>query len=151
MMKSTVFQAALCLSSCLVWSPLPAAAADAPNAPSTKGKPAAKARRTHSLFEYQKELGLTDDQITRMKAAVQSLQEKLVDLAKSEDQAGSEVHELVLSNADMKLIRAKLHVVADIEVERQASDIETSRAISQVMTPDQQEKWRAIQVRLSRP
>ena len=50
-----------------------------------------------------------------------------------------------LGEADLKQIRAKLQEIADLSVESGCADVEASRKINAVMTPEQLKKWRSIQ------
>jgi Spy/CpxP family protein refolding chaperone len=127
----------------------PAAAKPAAPKTAAKRKPQAAPRKSYSIFDYQKELGMTDDQIAQVKAAVKTLQDALIAKKNTAEQVQGELRQLLQSNADIEPIRAKLQVLAGLEVDRQIADIEASRSVSKIMTPEQREKWHAIQARMS--
>lgn len=119
--------------------------------PKVRAKPQSQSRKAYSLFDYQKEIGLSEAQIAQIKDVVKGLQEKLAGQKKTVEDDNAEIHQLLQTNADIKQVRVKLQELANLEVDRQVGDIEASRSVAKIMTFEQQEKWHAIQARLNAP
>ena len=116
----------------------------AQNKPAGKGGGQPK-QQVRTIFDYQKELGLTEKQSNDIKTLFASLKARLEDLNKNRKDATEALKILISKEADLKQIRAKLQEIADLSVESGCADIEASRKINAVMTPDQLKKWRSIQ------
>jgi Spy/CpxP family protein refolding chaperone len=114
-----------------------------------KGKLVSQPAKPTTIFDFQKEIGLSDDQIATMKGLVASLEAKFRNEKQAGEQASAEVRRLLQSDGDIKDIRAKLQDLANLEVEHQLGEIEASRAVAKILTPEQQGKWRAIQGRMN--
>jgi hypothetical protein len=117
----------------------------------TKAKftPSAAPSKPATIFDYQKEIGLSDDQVAQMKSMVGALEAKFRAEKATGEQDSAEVRRLLQTDGDIKDIRAKLQDLANLEVEHQIGEIEASRSVGKILTKDQQEKWRAIQSRMA--
>lgn len=99
-----------------------------------------------TIFSYEKELGLSADQVSKMKARLQELKssvimnrEKLKGLEKEyEAMLGSE-------STPLPAIEAKLKEIAAVQVAARMEDLKASRELLAILTPDQLKQWRAIQ------
>lgn len=143
-MKRTIVIFALAFSVFAGQWVLPACAAPAGQ---TSAAPAATANPTQArtLFDYQKQLGLTDKQVKDVKDALQGLetyvksqQEKLVPIE-------TQVAKLINSNGSLDQIKSLLQQAAPISIDIRMADIATSRKINGILTPNQLAQWREIQ------
>jgi hypothetical protein len=103
---------------------------------------------SRTMFDYQKELGLTSDQIAKIKGAVTALQAKLADYRNKEKILNADRQTEIVNNADIGQIRKTLHALADLQIEANLADIETSRAINSTLSPEQLKAWHDIQAKI---
>jgi Spy/CpxP family protein refolding chaperone len=111
----------------------------------TSAAPSPAAPKTKSLWDYKTELGLSDDQIAKIKNEVRILQEELAVDNKTVELSGLKLQRLAESDGDIKDIREELHKIADAQVDARVADIQTSRTVNKILTAEQQKKWRALQ------
>lgn len=123
-------------------SATPGAATPA-TAPGTAA-PAPKAK-VRVIWDYKKELGLTDDQINKMKAAVGDLQNQLIILRLKNSANELELRQLNLKNAPSDQLKKKIKEVADIQGEMRFIDLETAKKINGILSKEQLDKWHDIQ------
>lgn len=103
-------------------------------------------KQVPTIFSYEKELGLSADQVTKMKARLQALQ---TSVSASREKLGAlqkEYATLVGNEATpLTTIEAKLKEIAAVQVASQMEDLKASRDILAILTKDQLTKWRSIQ------
>jgi Spy/CpxP family protein refolding chaperone len=118
----------------------------APGQSKAIGKPGKQTKQqVRTIFDYQKELGLTEKQINDIRTLYMVLKARLEALNKNRKDDTEALKILISKEADLKQIRAKLQEIADLSVESGCADVEASRKINAVMTPEQLKKWRSIQ------
>lgn len=98
-----------------------------------------------ALWDYHKELGLTDKQIAELKTTVSELnafvraqQERLKPLE-------AQLNDQIRKDASIDLVRATMKQIADVQIEIRLADVKSSRKISAVLSAEQKKKWRDIQ------
>ena len=95
-----------------------------------------------SIFEYKKELALTDDQEKNLRGILAKLQDYLTDRTKELNGLRAELNKLISDKADMYVIKAKLRAIAQIQADASCEDIASSRAIEKELTATQLAQWR---------
>jgi len=98
-----------------------------------------------TIFSYAKELGLSDNQLQKLKDVVTGFRDKFVSLRQKLSDADKELSDMIKNDASLEQIKAKLQEIAEMQVDLRYSDIETSRKINSLLTADQLKKWRQIQ------
>lgn len=99
-----------------------------------------------TIFSYEKELGLSADQVSKMKARLQALQAS-VSSNREKLKALEKEYETMLGNDTTPLptIEEKLKEIAAVQVAARMEDLKASREILAILTPEQVKKWRGIQ------
>jgi Spy/CpxP family protein refolding chaperone len=116
-------------------APLYAAPAAAPTSPAK------------TIADYKKELGITDKQLQDIVAVLNGFKSTVDTEQKQLLADEQDFQKLIASHADLATIKAKLQQIADLRVKVRLVDVETSRKIEGVLTPEQLNKWRAIQAK----
>lgn len=99
-----------------------------------------------TIFSYKKELALTDEQETKMKARLQTLQTTVHASREKMSRLQREYATLVNNDATpLPMIEAKLKEIAALQVANQMEDLKASRDILGILSAEQLKKWRAIQ------
>lgn len=98
-----------------------------------------------TIFDYRKEIGLTEKQATDIRAALKGLQQRLASLTEQLQAADKKCTQTIASEAPIAQIRAALQEMANITVEMRIADVETSRKVNSILSSDQLAKWREIQ------
>ena len=115
--------------------------------PNTTSTPAPQTK-VGTIFDYKKDIGLTDDQETKMKAALTELNTAVNNGRNKINKLETEYRKLLEKEPSIAQARAKLQEIAAAQVDLRLVDLQTSRKITGVLTPEQLEKWRAIQVKM---
>lgn len=133
----------------LVWGTTMASVAQTP-APAPAAPMAAPLhpQANKAIWDYQKDLGLSDKQVADMKAAAQPLQGKLQALNARFQASSKEFRDLMAKEAPLPQIRAKAAECQNIQLDAQMDQLEVSRKIKGIMTKDQWAKWQAIEQRM---
>ena len=105
----------------------------------------AQKKAGESIFEYKKELSLTDDQEKNLHDIIAKLQGYLTDRTKELDGLRTEFNKMIADKADLYKIKAKLRVIAQIQADASYEDIASSRAIEKELTATQLSMWHNIQ------
>jgi Spy/CpxP family protein refolding chaperone len=111
----------------------------------------AQQSQVKTIFSFKDEIGLTDDQELKLKALLydeQSLVDANNDSLKT---LGADLSKMIEDKADIDAIRAKLEEISKIQVDTTCRNIEDSRKVETILTPDQLAKWKDIQKRFSAP
>lgn len=98
-----------------------------------------------SIFEYKKELSLTDDQEKNLRDIMAKLQGYLTDRSKEIDGLRAELNKMIADKADLYKIKVKLRAIAQIQADASCEDIASSRSIEKELTATQMSMWRGIQ------
>ena len=104
-----------------------------------------------TIFSFKNDIGLTDDQELKLKALLYDEQSSLDTDNTALKTLGTDLGKLVDDKADMAVIKSKLEEIAAIQVKVSYRNIEDSRKVEDILTPDQLTKWRAIQKQFSAP
>ncbi len=103
-----------------------------------------------SIFEYKKELSLTDKQEKNLRDILAKLQNYLTDKQKELNGLRAELNKMIAERADLDKIKVKLNNIAKIQADASYEDIASTRAIETELTGTQLSKWRSIQAEFAR-
>lgn len=142
MLKRTLLRSLLVLAVALV--PLAAAAQTPAPKPSPAAKPAAAVK---TIFDYAKELGLTGQQTTDLKAAIKALQDTVAATRPRMEAAGKQLNQMIASEAPIDDIKKTLVEYHTLQIDLKLADIATARRVNAILTKEQLAKWRDIQVK----
>lgn len=98
-----------------------------------------------TIFDYQKEIGMSDKQVEDMKALMANFQKILAEKSTQLVNLRQELAAMIEAKKDIASIRKQLQKIADIQVDASIFDVETSRKIDAVLTPEQFGKWKGLQ------
>ena len=98
-----------------------------------------------TIFAYEKELGLTEAQVKNLKDILTKFQDYVNEKRKDIVQLRTELNDLIVKRADLKLIRSALEQISRLQVETSYNDVETARKVEGVLTAAQLTKWKEIQ------
>ena len=102
-----------------------------------------------TIFSFKNEIGLTDDQVLKLKALLYDEQNSIDSSNNTLKELGAELSKAVDEKADMQIIRGKLEEISKIQVDQSCLNIEDGRKIETILSPDQLEKWKDIQKKFS--
>jgi Spy/CpxP family protein refolding chaperone len=109
-------------------------------------RPAQPEAEIRTIYQYKAELGLTDKQEGDLKKLLGDFQDYFTEKKKEMTALQEELGEMIKVKEDIKKIRKLLEDIALIQVDASCFDIETSRGVEGVLTPQQLAQWRAIQM-----
>jgi Spy/CpxP family protein refolding chaperone len=96
------------------------------------------------LLMHQKEIGLSEEQVGKIKALQLELDKTRIRTEAEIQVAERELHELVRDDkSDLAAIEAKLRQGAELEVGLRLTAVKTRRAAMALLTPEQREKEKA--------
>jgi hypothetical protein len=98
-----------------------------------------------SIFDYKKELSLTDMQEKNMRGILTKLQNYRAGKQAALDALRAELNKMIAEKAELSKIKAKLESIAKVQVEATYEDIVSARAIERELTSIQLSKWHSIQ------
>ena len=107
-------------------------------------------KSTGSIFEFKKELGLTDQQEINLKDILAKLQGYLTDKQKELNVLRPELSKMIKEGDSLGKIKKKLLVIAKIQAEATYEDIASTRAIETELTEEQLSKWRGMQAEFAK-
>jgi hypothetical protein len=110
---------------------------------------ASSQQRPVTIFDYKKQLGLSDDQVKSLRADIEQLQKSMIDGQGTVRRQEYEYQQMIQKNPSIEDARKKLQQIADETVELRLRDLVTSRKITATLTPVQLKQWKGIQARLS--
>ncbi len=102
-------------------------------------------QQVKTIWDYDKELGLTADQIKKMKDLFTNLQTQLADYNKKLDKAGQELKDLLSQGGTSEQIKAKIEEISAIRSDISFIDVDTARKINKTMSEKQLKEWQDIQ------
>ena len=103
-----------------------------------------------SIFEYKKELTITDKQEQNLRDILAKLQSYLAEKQNELNGLRGELSKMITENASLDKIKVKLHAIAKIQADATYEDIASTRAIETELTGIQLSKWRSIQAEFAR-
>lgn len=98
-----------------------------------------------TIFDYQKEIGMSDKQVEEMKGLMTNFQKVLGEKGAQLNALRQDLATMIKDKKDVPAIREQLQKIANLQVEASVFDVETSRKIDAVLTPAQTTKWKALQ------
>ncbi|MDO8734697.1 MAG: hypothetical protein Q7K21_06030, partial [Elusimicrobiota bacterium] len=101
-----------------------------------------------TIFDFRKELNLTDEQVRRIREHISIIERETASLRAKLTISDIELQKLIEKEEDMVQIRLKIRETFNIQAEIRIIDIETVRDIDRVLTPTQLIKWRKIKADL---
>ena len=102
------------------------------------------------IFEYKKELALTDKQEQDLKDILAKFQSYVADKQKQLNWLQTELGKMIAATADLDKIKARIDGIAKIQAEVTYEGIAINRAIETELTGTQLTKWRSIQAEFVR-
>jgi len=109
-----------------------------------KGRHGGAGHFLRHLLMHQKEIGLSDEQVGKIKALQLELDKTRIRTEAEIQVAEREMHELIRDEkAELAAIEAKLKQGADLEVGLRLAAVKTRRDAMALLTPEQREKERA--------
>lgn len=105
----------------------------------------AEMKAGQSIFEYKKELGLTDKQEKNLRDILSKLQNYLAAKTKELNDLRAELNKMIADRADLTRIKVRLQTIARLQADATYEDIASIRAIEKELTPAQLAKWRGMQ------
>lgn len=100
--------------------------------------------RVKTIFDYKKELALTQDQEEKLRAIWGDFQGQMTRLKAKLQVAELDLSDLLKSRASLEVVKAKLQESEKLRVDLRFADIEASRKIEGVLSRDQSKKWQEI-------
>jgi len=97
------------------------------------------------IFEYKKELALTDKQEQNLRDILAKFQSYVADKQKELNGLQAELSKMIAESADLDKIKAKINDIAKIQAGVTYEGIASNRAIETELTGTQLTKWRGIQ------
>lgn len=107
-------------------------------------QPQRQAVRT--IFSYRQELNLTEAQEKEITDTLLNLQKELINKRAQLSVAQIELRQMIGDRADLDAIRNKINQVVTLSGDITYTDVAASRTIENVLSREQLDKWRAIQV-----
>jgi hypothetical protein len=101
--------------------------------------------RARTIFDYKKELNLTDRQEQDIKTILEDLNKEVRVTRAKLTLLDVEVSDLIKNEGDLEQIRRKLKDAADVQVALRLADLVATRKINKTLSPEQLKKWREMQ------
>lgn len=103
------------------------------------------AERARTIFDYKKELSLSDEQEREIKTILENLNQEVVVTRAKLTLLEVEIGDLIKKEADVEQIRKKLREAAVMQVAIKLADIVATRKIYHTLSAEQLKRWRTIQ------
>lgn len=103
-----------------------------------------------TILDYTKDLGLTENQVDRIKVYIYDLKKELNDLRVKLDSVNREIIKLLEEGSEkqgsLKLseVEKKVKEAFEIRAQMAIAEIRTAEKINEALTPDQFKKWKEI-------
>jgi len=114
--------------------------------PVVPATPAAQ-KTVKTIFDFEKEIGLSADQSKKLKDSVKSFNEEIKSLNEKQKQANKELSDLINGTAALDKIKEKLQQIGAIELDIRMANIRLTRTVNETLTKEQSAKWKDIQKR----
>jgi Spy/CpxP family protein refolding chaperone len=139
----------LSLALLVLFCPLSASAQKPAPKASASTAPAPQSKR---IWDYQKELNLTDNQVTQLKTVVQQFEDASAAASTKAEGLQKQVNALMHDDtSDIEQLRARWIELQTLEVNTRVMDIQTSRTVYKILSKEQMERWKQIQAATSKP
>jgi len=106
--------------------------------------------RGRTIFDYKKELNLSDRQEQDIKTVLEDLNKDVRVTRAKVTLIDVEVGDLIKKEADVEQIRKRLRELFDLQIALKMADIVATRKINGTLSPEQLKRWRAIQAEAAR-
>lgn len=140
MKKTTLLILAL-----LICALLPLSMAWAQDKPGDKPKDAPAAQKGKTILDFEKDLGLSKDQVDQLKSLMTEMQQDLLIFYRKLRTEEAELNDMVSKNADLVLIRVKLTEIGHVQGDIRYINIRASYRVNTILSKTQQTKWKEIQ------
>ena len=107
--------------------------------------------KARTVLSFAKELNLSTDQRAKITQTLSDLRRQLVACQERNGSLQKALNELLRAQAPLSQVRQKFEEIAANEVEAKMADIGTARKIQEVLTAEQFERWKGIQVKNGSP
>ncbi|MCX5679394.1 MAG: hypothetical protein NTZ95_01805 [Candidatus Omnitrophica bacterium] len=104
----------------------------------------------NSIFEFKKELSLTDKQEKNLHDIIAKLQSNLTEKQKELKGLRAEINKMIAERASLDKIKTKLQSIAKTQADVTYEDIASTRAIETELTVAQLTKWRGMQAEFAK-
>lgn len=102
-------------------------------------------RKIKTMVDYKEELSLTEEQIKTISTTLVSFQSLVKKQKTNLATYEQEYRKMIQEGAPLPEIKGKLRQIADTRFILRYADVLTSRRVSETLTDEQMEKWKAIQ------
>lgn len=107
-------------------------------------------RNSIYIYEYKKELGLTDTQEKSLKNLISEFQTYAVNKQKTLSELRTALNRMIQERADLDKIRANINAISRIQAEIFYQEVVNNREIETELTGTQLGRWRSIQAEFAR-
>lgn len=103
----------------------------------------------HYIWEYKTDLGLTDNQVSKLKDIYRGDKRNTMQLDGDYEVGQAALQSLIDKDATPDQLKAQLEKNAEIQVQLQLADILKTRSIRKLLTKDQLQSWLKIQAKIN--
>lgn len=114
-------------------------------APASTAPAPAATNPIKTMWDYQKELGLSDAQVADIKKAIVDLDKQVRTEQERLKPLDARLNEQMAKDASLDDLRTTLQQVAVVQIDIRLADVMTSRKINALLKPEQLQRWRQIQ------
>lgn len=122
-------------------------AAERPTKPTSAPAQTDSEKRPKMLWDYQKELEISDNQMAGIKEAITEFEGNLAEMRSKLQTVELDLQDLIDKKADVNLIKKKLSESAILQIEIRLAEILTSRKIDSMLSPTQMKMWKEIRAK----
>jgi hypothetical protein len=97
-----------------------------------------------TIFSFEKELGLTEDQKNKIKAMLFDTQQILGTSRKKVETLSTDLNRMIKNKEKVEAIRKKLEEIFKIQTDSLCVDIENGRKVENILSAEQLKKWNNI-------
>jgi len=108
--------------------------------------PALPQIRMRTIFDFQKELELNDEQVAKLRQAIDEMTAKLKVNQTQLNELATTLTEMIRKDVVDSEVKPLLEKIAVLQIDGQMTDIRTSARINTILTPAQKERWIGIQI-----
>jgi Spy/CpxP family protein refolding chaperone len=107
--------------------------------------------KVQTVLSFGKQLNLSSDQRTQIVEALDDLRKQMVSCQERNLALQKGLSQLLRNHAPLPEIRKKFEEIGNNEVDAKMADVSTARKIQEILTPEQFERWKAIQIKQGAP
>lgn len=108
-------------------------------------------RKVQTVLSFSKQLNLSTEQRAQIVQALSGLRDQMASCRERNVVLQKSLSQLLRSHAPLPEIRKKFEEISSNEVDAKMADVSTARQIQEILTPDQFERWKAIQIKQGAP